>query len=283
MALIDPIVFGDMVNIEVAQRLKYKEYIVTDSTLEGQAGDTITIPSWRYIGEATEVTPGVEMNTSALAQVTNDYTVKVVGKAITLTDADINFKYGDLVGEAVSQIATAIADKIDSDVVAELKKTTQSVTDTTTYLNFTTIVKAKKLIKGNTDKSKKLVLLVSTKDANNLLLDSKFVEASQINEQVLIEGYIGKIAGCYVVECSQTMGSDPETTATYGEYIEKLNEGEAILLQVGAVKNFNKKNVAIETERHSRALSTDYVASAMYVASLMKENLVVKITSKADV
>lgn len=46
-------------------------------------------------------------------------TIKKVGNGVELTDEALLSGYGDPMGEAVSQLAMAVASKVDNDVIAE--------------------------------------------------------------------------------------------------------------------------------------------------------------------
>ena len=58
--LINPEVMADMISAKVESKVKVVPYAKVDTTLQGQAGDTITIPKFTYIGDAVEVAEGEE-------------------------------------------------------------------------------------------------------------------------------------------------------------------------------------------------------------------------------
>ena len=53
--LIDPEVMGDMVSAKIPKKLRVAPFAKVDDTLVGVPGDTITVPSYGYIGDAAEV------------------------------------------------------------------------------------------------------------------------------------------------------------------------------------------------------------------------------------
>ena len=53
--VVNPEVMGDMIGAKVEAMLKVTKYAKVDTTLQGVAGDTKTVPSWNFIGEAVDV------------------------------------------------------------------------------------------------------------------------------------------------------------------------------------------------------------------------------------
>ena len=56
--LIDPEVMGDMVSAKIPKKLRVAPFAKVDDTLVGVPGDTITVPSYGYIGDAADVAEG---------------------------------------------------------------------------------------------------------------------------------------------------------------------------------------------------------------------------------
>ena len=52
--VINPQVMGDMIEAKIDALAKLTPYAKGDTTLEGTAGDTKTVPSWKYIGDAED-------------------------------------------------------------------------------------------------------------------------------------------------------------------------------------------------------------------------------------
>ena len=50
--VINPQVMGDMISAKTEAMLKITPYAKVDTTLQGVPGDTKTVPSWKYIGDA---------------------------------------------------------------------------------------------------------------------------------------------------------------------------------------------------------------------------------------
>ena len=135
--LIDPEVMAPMISAKIPNAIVATAFAKIDTTLEGQPGSTITIPYYKYIGDAEEVAEGVEQGTAQLTTDTDTYTVKKIVKDVELTDEAVLSGYGNPVGETNNQLAKAIASKIDNDVMDELKgaQVTKEFEDAISYDN----------------------------------------------------------------------------------------------------------------------------------------------------
>ena len=111
--LIDPEVMGDMVSARIPKKLRVAPFAKVDDTLAGVPGDTITVPAYAYIGDADIVAEGEAVTIEKMTTSTRKATVKKAMKGIGLTDEAVLSGYGNPVGEANTQLAMAIAAKID--------------------------------------------------------------------------------------------------------------------------------------------------------------------------
>ena len=128
--LVNPEVMGDMIAAGLPKAIKFTQICKIDNTLEGRPGSTITIPAFKYIGDAQDVAEGAAIDVSKLEASTAQVSVKKVGKAAEITDEAALSGYGDPVGETQRQLLMSIASKVDEDIVTELGTTTLTVTDT---------------------------------------------------------------------------------------------------------------------------------------------------------
>ena len=60
----DPQVVSDMINAKVEKKAVMSGYIKVDNTLSGQAGSTVTVPKWGYIGEAKDLQEGEKIDST---------------------------------------------------------------------------------------------------------------------------------------------------------------------------------------------------------------------------
>ena len=86
--LIDPEVMGDMVSARIPKKLRVAPFAKIDDTLAGVPGDTITVPAYTYIGDASDVAEGGEVAIEKMTTSTRKATIKKAMKGIGLTDED---------------------------------------------------------------------------------------------------------------------------------------------------------------------------------------------------
>ena len=85
--LINAEVMGDIISGKIASKIVVAPFAKVDRTLEGRnAGDTINVPQFAYIGDAEDVAEGVECGTVQLTATTTTAKVKKAMKAVELTD-----------------------------------------------------------------------------------------------------------------------------------------------------------------------------------------------------
>ena len=103
--MINPQVLASMVDGELEFALKFTNLATVDKTLVGRPGNTISLPAYKMIGEATDVGEGEAIPVEALATEIQNVTVKKAGKGIRITDEAILSGYGDPLGQASKQLA----------------------------------------------------------------------------------------------------------------------------------------------------------------------------------
>ena len=119
--MIDPEVMADMVSARIPKKLRVAPFAKIDDTLAGVPGDTITVPAYTYIGDAADVAEGGEVAIEKMTTSTRKATIKKAMKGIGLTDEAVLSGYGNPVGEANTQLAQAIAAKVDNDCMDALQ------------------------------------------------------------------------------------------------------------------------------------------------------------------
>ena len=118
--LIDPEVMAPMISAKVTKAIKATPFAKIDTTLQGRPGSTITIPRYKYIGDAEDLAEGITAGTAQLTTDTAEYTIKKAVKQVELTDEAVLSGYGNPVGETNNQLGLAIASKVDNDVMGAL-------------------------------------------------------------------------------------------------------------------------------------------------------------------
>ena len=216
--MINPQVMGDMINAKIEAQLKITPYAKVDTTLQGVPGDTKTVPSWNYIGDAEDVAENTEIDLSAMSASTDTFTIKKAGKAVGLTTEAINSGLGDPVGQAESQLAKAIAGKVDNDVLEAVYKGTMVVAPATlAVIAYNGVVDAVTKFEDEEDGIEK-VMFIHPKQEAALLKDTSFLSADKFVGGVAVNGAIGKIAGCWIKKSKKVKlikyGKDPSGAIT---------------------------------------------------------------------
>ena len=63
--MINPEVMADVVRDKLTDLIKFTPLAKIDTTLQGRAGDTVTLPKFAYIGDAAEHLPASECDSGA--------------------------------------------------------------------------------------------------------------------------------------------------------------------------------------------------------------------------
>ena len=195
--MINPQVMGDMIDAKIEALLKITPYAKVDTSLQGVPGDTKTVPSWNYIGDAEDVAEGAEVDLTAMTASSTTFTIKKAMKSVGLTQEAINSGLGNPVGQAEKQLAKAIAGKVDDDVLAAALTATNVVGDGTAVIGYDGIVDAVTKFEDEEDGIDK-VMFISPKQEATLLKDPDFISADKFQAGVAVNGAIGKIAGCWI-------------------------------------------------------------------------------------
>ena len=64
--LINPEVMADMISAKVEEKIIVTPFAAVDTTLQGRAGDSVTVPQYAYIGDAEDIAEGVAVGTVKL-------------------------------------------------------------------------------------------------------------------------------------------------------------------------------------------------------------------------
>lgn len=276
--IIDPEVMADMVSARIPKKLRVAPFAKIDDTLAGVPGDTITVPAYTYIGDAADVAEGEEVTIEKMTTSTRKATIKKAMKGIGLTDEAVLSGYGNPVGEANTQLAMAIAAKIDNDCMDALQGATLTFDGSAATITYAGIVDAVDLFEEEMGCSDK-VIFVHPKQVTQLRKNADFLSADKYQPGVSLTGEIGMIAGCRIVP-SKKVPLD-EAAGTYSCPIVKLEADPETEDEIPALTIYRKREVNIETERKPKTRTTEITADEFYVAVLSNEAKVVLATFKA--
>lgn len=213
--MINPQVMGDMINAKIEALAKMTPYAKVDTTLVGVPGDTKTVPSWNYIGDAEDVAEGAEVGLTTMTASTATFTIKKAMKAVGITQEAINSGLGDPVGQAETQLAKSIVGKVDDDVM-DAAYTAQTVVGAgTSVIGYDGLVDAITKFEDEEDGIDK-VCFIHPKQEATLLKDPDFLSADKFEAGVAVNGAIGKVAGAWIKKSKKVLLVSYEKDNTNG-------------------------------------------------------------------
>ena len=267
--LVNPEVMADMVSAKLPKMIKFTPLAYVERELVGQPGNTVTVPKWEYSGDAKDIEEGVAIEPDQLTTKKSTMTIKKAGKGIELTDEAVLSGFGDPIGQATHQIALAIANKVDNDLVVEAKKATQYVDDAPV----TGDALDKALAVFADEEDARYVALINPEDAIALRKDTvkEWVRGSEIGANIVVSGTFGETHGVQIVRSKKvdkgkgflvkvsSVETDTDDVAKYGAFVINL-----------------KRDVAIETDRDILKKTTVITGDEHYGVYLYDPTKVVK-------
>ena len=267
--MVNPEVMADMISAKLDKMIKFTPLAYVERMLVGQPGTTITVPKWEYSGDAKDVAEGEAITPDQLTTKKSTMTIKKAGKGIELTDEAVLSGYGDPIGQATHQIALAIANKVDNDLIEEAKKATQFVAEAPT----TGDALDKALAVFADEEDARYVALLNPEDAIALRKDTakEWVRGSEIGANIVVSGTFGEAHGVQIVRSKKVekgkgflvkvsaVDTDTEDVAKYGAFVINL-----------------KRDVAIETDRDILKKTTVITGDEHYGVYLYDPSKVVK-------
>ena len=250
--LINPQVLADMISAELPNAIVFAPLADVGRTLVGRAGNTLTMPRYSYIGDASDVAEGEDIPIAKLTTSEVEVTIKKVGKGVELTDEAILNGYGDNVGEAKNQIKMAIANKVDNDLVEALRGASL-----THSANMTVVGMIAARAKFGEKVNQPAVLVINSENYVKIAQDILSIENT---DKVLMEGVVGKV-GTLQVAIS-----------------DKLSASEGFIVAKGALGLELKRDVMVETDRDIIAKTNVITGDEHYVAYLKDESKAIKLT-----
>lgn len=249
--LVNPEVMADLVEKKLHDLIRFLPLAEVDTTLVGRPGDTLTLPSYQYIGDADVLGEGSTLTPASLNAGTVSATIHKVAKGVQLSDEAVLSGYGDPMGQAAMQLATAIANKTDNEMLGVLAAISAPMlyetASTTTALAPADVNDAQELFGEDIDVGEK-VLVCSPRLYTAIRNTKAWLPASEIAADRMIRGAVGEAYGCQIIV------SNKLKNATYA------NE-EAYIVKPGALRLLLKRDTLLETDRDILKFVTVITAS----------------------
>lgn len=116
--VIVPEVYAQLVREKIAGKCKVAQFLVNLGDLHGKVGETLTMPKWAYIGDATDWDINTPMDKTQMKQTSTQATIKAISApAVEVADYDNETELGNAIEEASSQQAEGVARKYDTDAI----------------------------------------------------------------------------------------------------------------------------------------------------------------------
>lgn len=266
--IINPEVMRDMLDAKIEAQLKLTPYAKVDTTLQGVPGDTKTVPSWNYVGDAEDVAEGEEVDTTKMTASSKTFTIKKAMKSVAITQEAVNSGLGDPIGQAETQLAKSIAGKVDNDVLEAVYEGQMTSGDGTAKISYEGLVDASTKFEDEEDGIEK-VLFINPAQEGTILKDSNFISADKYAPGVMVNGAIGKVAGCQVKKSKKvklvtyekaTDGTVTLTADNLAEYQAKVDPTVKLVAgdKVKAIANASQYYVCPVIKMEADSAETEY-------------------------
>lgn len=282
--LIVPDVWGDAIQPVILGKAVMAQVTNNDDSLAGQPGDHIDTPFWDYIGDADDLTEGVAMTSVAMSMTQDRALIKEVGKQVDITDTAILNAMGAPSSQAVTQLGTALARKLDADILAAAiaTHTNAGPTDpfkTTAPLAFDgsaavfswdTFVDGTAMMGDAYAPEDMAAILINTFQRKAIMKDTMFTDVSKFGPQaVTLRGQIGSLGGVPVLITDRL----PVVAGTPDTY-------KGLLVAKDALNLYYKRRPLVEKDRDISARVNIVTATAHYAAKRVNDRGIVVITTK---
>lgn len=258
--LFNPQVVADLIDAKLTDKITFAPLATIDNTLVGRAGDTVTLPYYAYIGDATQVAEGTDIPLKKLTQTTRPVQVVKYGVGAQLTDEAVLSGYGDPIGEAANQIVTSIASAVDNQLLAALDANTTTTFAPSGSAALTPADIPLALAKFGEDWDGEKVIIVDA-DFYAQLVKENWIPASEIAADVRIRGAVGMAYGCQVLLSNRVHA---------GNYYH--------IVKPGALAIFMKRDTLVEVDRDIINQSTVITGSKLFAPYLLDATKAIRVT-----
>jgi N4-gp56 family major capsid protein len=256
--LFNPQVVGDRINKKLFDLIRFSPLARVDNTLVGRPGDKITLPYYNKSVTAALVPEGTDIPISQLTEATTSVQIKKFGAGVQITDEALLSAYGDPLGEAIDQIARAIADAVDNDMLTIMGSAPTATGVTAGALTADMVADALTAFGEDIDGDK--VLLVNPAAYATIRKANGWIPGTDVAANLIMRGTVGMLYGCQVVVSNKL-------TANKAAYIVKP----------GALAIYNKREIMVENDRDIINKSTVITADKHFANYLYDSSKIIKL------
>lgn len=201
-----PQVVGQKIATDYGRFITVSNFATVDRTLVARAGDTITRNQFVFVGAANVLGEGVADTPAKLESAPITKKVVKVSKQIEITDEAIMAGGDNPYGEAIEQIAMAIAIKDDADAITELMTTTQTASGT----SLAKAIVAGMKVFGERGMKIPAICFANSADYYDMVADyANWIPASEIAADLVKAGVVGKYMGANIVPTDTVTAKAP--------------------------------------------------------------------------
>lgn len=263
--VIVPDIYASLVREKVAGKVKIAQMAENlGAIVNKEVGETITFPVWSYIGDAVDIQPGTDMTAVEMEQTTSQATIKMIAApGVKVYDYDNVTALGRAIDEGADQQATAVARKLDADLIADA---------------LTTPFKKQIAKKGEITEDELLDCLAlygderDTGDFHGIACHSNFAKSFYKMEGFVKTDITHVSAGNGIVR-NGVIGSYMGIPVVLSDrlYDTTNTEGFLLFIKKGSLGYMPKENPHVETERVAKNRSTTVYTSQIYATKLTDE------------
>lgn len=256
-----PEVVADTIDKKLIDAIRLSPLARIDTTLVGRPGDEITLPSYAYIGDATDIAEGTDIPIAKLSQTTEKVKVSKIGRAVEFSDEALLSAYNnDIAEEAAMQVVTAINSGVESRLL-DAMSTTATLTAGLDMSGKVIhgIADALQLFGEDIDGEK--VLLVPPSVYGALIKSDGWIPNTEMGAEILVKGTVGSIFGAQVVLSNRLTAKN-----------------EAYLLKPGALAIYMKRNTLVEFDRDILSEMNYIKASKMFAPYVYDKSKLIKLS-----
>lgn len=266
--IIVPEVYAQLVREKIAGKCKVAQFLVNIGDLHGKIGETLQMPKWSYISDATDWDINTPMDKTQMKQTSTTATIKAVqAPAVEVADYDNEVELGNAIEEAASQQALSVARKYDTDAIAcALESPLKYQLGAKNTVTQDELIAMLGLYGDDRDSADFDAIVIHSAFAPSFYKMDAFVSRELTmttdGNGIAVNGSIGKFMGIDVVLSDRL-------------YDAGNQEGFILMMKKNAISIIPKENPFAETARDASLRRTTIYLSQFYAMALTDDEAVV--------
>ncbi len=266
--VIVPEVYAELVREKIAGKTKVAQFAKVLGDLQGKEGETLTMPKWGYIGDATDWAMNTPMVSTQMTQTSTTATIKAIAApAVKVADYDNEVELGNAINEVAGQQAVSIARKYDTDAIKEcLASPLKKQIATKNKVTQEEMIEILGLYGDDRDSADFDAIVIHSNFAPSFYTMDMFVSKEKTmttdGNGIAVNGCIGYFLDIPVILSDRL-------------YDSTNTEGFILVMKKGAIGLIPKEVPFPETERDASLRQTTIYCSQFYAMALIDDEAVV--------